>query len=94
MNKIGFVYIALVPEAPPVIDSLIEALKLRENSWICSAADLNTAPDLLEQTTLIVVAGGDKACARGLTQERGALWVIVAHDFLVGEEVEPWVRQA
>ncbi len=64
MNKIGFVYNALVPEAPPFIDSLIESLKLRENSWICSAVDLETAPGLLEQTTLIVVAGGDGTILR------------------------------
>ena len=64
MNKIGFVYNALVPEAPPFIDSLIESLKLRENSWICSAADLETAPDLVEQTTLMVVAGVDGTILR------------------------------
>ena len=64
MNNIGFVYNALVPEAPGFIDSLIESLGLRDNSWISSAVDVETAPDLLEQTTLIVVAGGDGTILR------------------------------
>ena len=64
MNKIGFVYNALVPEAPEFIDSLIESLGLRDNSWVCSAVDVETAPGLLEQTTLIIVAGGDGTILR------------------------------
>ena len=64
MNKIGFVYNALVLEAPDFIDSLIASLGLRDNSWVCSAVDVETAPDLLEQTTLIVVAGGDGTILR------------------------------
>ena len=64
INKIGFVYNALVPEAPGFIESLIESLNLRDNSWACSAVDVSTAPDLLAQTTLIVVAGGDGTILR------------------------------
>jgi NAD+ kinase len=64
MNKIGFVYNALVPEAPDFIESVVESLGLRDNSWVCSAVDVEAAPDLLEQTTLIVVAGGDGTILR------------------------------
>ena len=58
MVQVGFVYNALVPDAPGLIDSLVTSLNLKSASWVCSAEDLPEL-DRLDDTNLIVVAGGD-----------------------------------
>jgi len=58
MSLIGFVYNSFIAEAPALIDSLIASLSLKDTSWVCSAEDL-PGSDNLEDTKLVVVAGGD-----------------------------------
>ena len=64
MPLIGFVYNALVDEAPCLIDSLIANLELRAQSWVSSAFEVGERSDLLPETSLIVVAGGDGTILR------------------------------
>jgi len=72
MTSVGFVYNALVPEAPGLIDSLIASLDLSARSWVCAAEDISSRSDELDDTSLIVVAGGDGTILR-------AIQVIAAH---------------
>ena len=64
MPLIGFVYNALVAEAPCLIDSLIAKLGLRAQSWVSSAFEVDQHSELLPDTSLIVVAGGDGTILR------------------------------
>ena len=64
MPLIGFVYNALVDEAPRLIDSLIASLELRAQSWVSSAFEVDDCSDLLPETALVVVAGGDGTILR------------------------------
>ena len=64
MPLIGFVYNALVAEAPCLIESLIASLDLRANSWVSSAFEVEERSDLLPETSLVVVAGGDGTILR------------------------------
>lgn len=64
MPLIGFVYNALVAEAPCLIDSLISSLDLRAQSWVSSAFEVDNCSDLLPETSLAVVAGGDGTILR------------------------------
>ena len=61
---IGFVYNALVEEAPALIASLISKLELDDRSWISSAYDLERRQPNFPDTTLVVVAGGDGTILR------------------------------
>ena len=64
MPLIGFVYNALVVEAPCLIDSLISSLDLRAQSWVSSAFEVDQHSELLPDTSLVVVAGGDGTILR------------------------------
>ena len=64
MSLIGFVYNALVDDAPLLIDSLISSLDLRGRSWVSSAYDVAECEERFEDTSLIVVAGGDGTILR------------------------------
>ena len=64
MPLIGFVYNALVVEAPCLIDSLISSLDLRARSWVSSAFEVDQHSELLPDTSLVVVAGGDGTILR------------------------------
>ena len=64
MSLIGFVYNALVDDAPPLIDSLVSSLDLRGRSWVSSAYDVAECEDKFGNTSLIVVAGGDGTILR------------------------------
>ena len=64
MPNIGFVYNALVDEAPGLIDSLITSLKLRSQSWVSSAYDVASHESEFASTDMIVVAGGDGTILR------------------------------
>ena len=64
MSLIGFVYNALVEEAPRLIDSLVSSLDLRERSWVSSAYDVAEREDKFSDTSLVVVAGGDGTILR------------------------------
>ncbi len=64
MSLIGFVYNALVDDAPLLIDSLVSSLDLREQSWVSSAYDVAEREDKFADTSLIVVAGGDGTILR------------------------------
>ena len=64
MPKIGFVYNALVSEAPGLIDSLISHLEIRPRAWVSSAYDLACHEPEFADTAMIVVAGGDGTILR------------------------------
>ena len=64
MPLIGFVYNALVDEAPCLIDSLIAKLGLRAQSWVSSAFEVDQHTELLPDTSLVVVVGGDGTILR------------------------------
>ena len=64
MPLIGFVYNALVADAPCLIDSLIAKLGLRAQSWVSSAFEVDQHSELLPDTSLVVVAGGDGTILR------------------------------
>ncbi len=64
MSLIGFVYNALVDDAPILIESLVTSLDLRERSWVSSAYDVAECEDKFEDTSLVVVAGGDGTILR------------------------------
>ena len=57
-------YNALVEGAHGLIDSLIAKLDLRSRTWVSSAYDLASHEGKFEQTSLIVVAGGDGTILR------------------------------
>ncbi len=64
MQLIGFVYNALVPEAPQLIESLISNLDLGGRSWVSSAVEISRNEDQFGDTALVVVAGGDGTILR------------------------------
>ena len=64
MPLVGFVYNALVSEAPGFLDSLIVKFDLGDRSWVSSAFDLASQSDRLSDTSLVVVAGGDGTILR------------------------------
>ena len=64
MSKIGFVYNALVAEAPQLIESLIARLDLGGRSWASSAFDVGGREAEFADTSMIVVAGGDGTILR------------------------------
>lgn len=64
MSLIGFVYNALVDDAPLLINSLVTSLDLRQRSWVSSAYDVAEREDKFSDTSLVVVAGGDGTILR------------------------------
>lgn len=64
MSKIGFVYNALVAEAPQLIESLIARLDLGGRAWTSSAFDVGEREPEFGDTAMIVVAGGDGTILR------------------------------
>ncbi len=66
MSLIGFVYNALVDDAPLLIDSLVSGLRLRERAWISSAYDVAECEDKFADTSLVIVAGGDGTILRAV----------------------------
>ena len=61
---IGFVYNALVEEAPDLIASLISTLELGDQAWVSSAYDVERRRPDFADTSLVVVAGGDGTILR------------------------------
>ena len=61
---IGFVYNALVEEAPDLIASLISTLELGDQAWVSSAYDVGERESDFPDTSLVVVAGGDGTILR------------------------------
>ncbi len=66
MTLIGFVYNALLDDAPAFIDSLIGELGLRARSWASSAFEIDDYASELPRTSLVVVAGGDGTILRAV----------------------------
>ncbi len=63
-NLVGLVYSPGIPDAAGVVDSIVTALGLDQSSWVRSVADLGGVADRLEQTQLVVTAGGDGTILR------------------------------
>ena len=66
MPYIGFVYNALVEEAPALIESLVADLGLRSRAWVSSAFEIDARADKLPDTAMVVVAGGDGTILRAV----------------------------
>ena len=66
MPYIGFVYNALVEEAPALIESLVGDLGLRSSAWVSSAFGIDAHADKLPDTAMVVVAGGDGTILRAV----------------------------
>ena len=66
MPYIGFVYNALVEEAPALIESLVADLGLRSRAWVSSAFEIDARADELPDTGMVVVAGGDGTILRAV----------------------------
>ena len=66
MPYIGFVYNALVEEAPALIESLVADLGLHSQSWVSSAFEIDARADKLPDTAMVVVAGGDGTILRAV----------------------------
>ena len=66
IQQIGFVYNAQIPEAIELCKSLIEALKISNNSWSSSAELVREKEKEFTQTSLIIVLGGDGTILRSL----------------------------
>lgn len=66
MSYIGFVYNALVEEAPALIESLVADLGLRSRAWVSSAFEIDARADKLPDTAMVVVAGGDGTILRAV----------------------------
>ena len=66
IQQIGFVYNAQVQEAVELCKSLIEALKISNNSWSSSAELVIEKKKEFTQTSLIIVLGGDGTILRSL----------------------------
>ena len=64
MPLIGFVYNALVEDAPLLIESLVTGLDLGQRSWVSSAYDVSEREVDFPDTSLVVVAGGDGTILR------------------------------
>lgn len=63
-SLIGFVYNPRVSEALEVVGSLVKSLGLEESSWVVSATELDVDANTLDETSLIVTAGGDGTILR------------------------------
>lgn len=63
-SLVGFVYNPRVSEAPDVVRSLVRSLGLEDNSWVVSATELDIDATTLDDTSLIITAGGDGTILR------------------------------
>ena len=63
-NLVGFVYNPRVPKAARLVSSLVESLKLQDNSWTSAATQLDIGDETLAKTSAIVTAGGDGTILR------------------------------
>ena len=58
-NLIGFIYKENSSEAMELVGSIIEDFGLENKSWVLSSPELREDDPMLNETALIIVAGGD-----------------------------------
>ena len=54
----------MLPKASDVVERLLDALQLRENSWVASIEALDVSEEMLARTLVVVTAGGDGTILR------------------------------
>ena len=63
-DLVGFAYNPNVPKASDVVERLLDALKLRNTSWVASTEELGVTEETLARTRVLVTAGGDGTILR------------------------------
>lgn len=63
---IGLVYNARMRDAAPLVEFLVEALKLRDRSWTSATTEMDAVRDKLESTSTIITVGGDGTILRAV----------------------------
>lgn len=58
-NLVGFVYNPTIPDAPLLIESLVDKLNLQDSSWVNPSTQLKLPQKVLLETKAIISAGGD-----------------------------------
>ncbi len=61
---IGFIHNPRVPEAKELVDVVVNALGVRDSSWISSADELEGHQERLDDTSAVVTVGGDGTILR------------------------------
>ncbi len=65
-NLVGFVYNSRVPEAAEFVESLVDSLKLRQRCWLSPAPALEDKQTEMENTSQIIIVGGDGTILRAV----------------------------
>ncbi len=63
-DLVGFAYNPNVPKASEVVERLLDALKLRNTSWVASTEELGVTEETLVRTRVLITAGGDGTILR------------------------------
>ncbi|MDA1347403.1 MAG: NAD(+)/NADH kinase [Chloroflexi bacterium] len=63
-NLVGLVHNPSLPDSRTLVESLVDSLRLRDRSWMSTPAGLAEQEPRFEDTSLVVVAGGDGTILR------------------------------
>ncbi len=66
MNTVGIIYNARIPEALDLSTAIVNELSLQQSSWISPAENLENLRPQVEDTDLVVTAGGDGTMLRAV----------------------------
>lgn len=66
MNTVGIIYNARIPEALDLSTAIVNELSLQQSSWISPAENLENLRPQVENTDLVVTAGGDGTMLRAV----------------------------
>ena len=63
-NQIAFIFNSQLKETEIEARNLVDSLGINDRAWICSAANLIEKSDDLDETSLLIVVGGDGTILR------------------------------
>ncbi len=66
MNTVGIIYNARIPEALDLSTAIVNELSIQQSSWISPAENLENLRPQMEDTDLVVTAGGDGTMLRAV----------------------------